>query len=132
MILEQNNLSLHVTKDYLKFQAASKLFNQPFHWLLEILKDMTRFSAPSGYATINRQFIVTKIWVGETNEYGLYSILSHVDRCIYIDNFESHERINYGWKNLNRNDIEKTFNISFSDYDLDKIGGFPKNMMLYA
>ena len=128
--MEQRELNIHIAGNYDQWLKANEVFKQPFDWLQGILKNMTGFSYPSGYAIISRNNIVKNIWVGDTNEFALYNELRQIDSCIYIDNYEGPERAIRGWKNLSRTNIEETFNIRFSDKHLAELGGFPSNLTI--
>ena len=101
----------------------------------QTIEDLTMLSLEIGFvsvAMINQNHIVTKIWAGDTNEYALYQEVEHIDKCVYIDNFEGPIRATWGWKNLSRSDIEETFSFRFDDNDLAELGGFPNNLIIVS
>ena len=129
--MEQKKLIID-SRYYPRAMEEANVFHQPFKWLHGILVNMTGFKHPSGFAIINQNHIVTKIWAGDTNEYALYQEVEHIDKCVYIDNFEGPIRATWGWKNLSRSDIEETFSFRFDDNDLAELGGFPNNLIIVS
>jgi hypothetical protein len=128
--MEQKSLDIFIADNYERYELARKTFERPFDWLKGILKNMTGYDFPSGYALISRQNTIRNIWAGPVNEYPLALEVDFITSCIYIDNYEGPERAIYGWKNLNQYQVEKTFNIKFDENKINTLGGFPLNLSL--
>jgi hypothetical protein len=104
---------------------------KPFERFREILQDITGFYYPSGFALISKKSIIENIYIAQEDERGIHFDTQNHNRFILINNYAGAEGGKWSWKGLTQSEVEKAFNIKFDNKIIEKLGGFPSNMMLF-
>jgi len=104
---------------------------KPFERFKGILQNITGFQYPSGFALILKKSIIKNIYIGQEEESSIPLDTKNHNRFILINNYAGPEGGQWSWKGLTKSDIEQALNIRFDNKIIEKLGGFPSNMILY-
>lgn len=129
MIIYINNEILKINSDEEYEYIYFELF-KPFAKFREILHNISGFKYPSGFSLISENSIMENIYIGQEEKFEIELNIDNYKRIFIIDNYGGPEGGQWSWKGLRQLDVEKAFNVKFDNKIIEKIGGFPSNLML--